>query len=203
MGQTRLAFGADLRLEGARVGSKFALAYTERQRCERARILHCGHTARADQCHPERLALLRCVCLIASSIPVTYALRLGHHAVPPEIEHSLVWTKLAIMHPSLIDPSIAARVDQDGLWGFTGETSPPPSPSAVADSLPALAEWGVTMEKLIRSPRPSADEQVHLARACGEVDTYIRRRWEEAEWETAWFVNPPVSRYGYGCRSSC
>lgn len=97
------------------------------------------------------------------------------------------------MHPSLIDGSIAARVDQDGLWGFTGETSAPPSPSAVADSLPALAEWGITLDKLVRSATPSALERSHLQRASSEVDTYVCQRWKEDEWETAWFVNPPVS----------
>lgn len=97
------------------------------------------------------------------------------------------------MHPSLVDPTIAVRVDQDGLCGFTGASTPPPSADALAESLPALAEWGVTMGSLVRSPPPSAAEQTLLQRAGAEVDGYVRRRWREDEWETAWFVNPPVS----------
>ena len=28
-----------------------------------------------------------------------------------------------------------------------------------------------------------------------EVDIFVRKRWREREWETAWFVNPPVSYF--------
>ena len=28
--------------------------------------------------------------------------------------------------------------------------------------------------------------------AGAEVDKFVRDRWAEKEWETAWFVNPPV-----------
>ncbi|KAF7298758.1 hypothetical protein MIND_00823300 [Mycena indigotica] len=48
------------------------------------------------------------------------------YSVPASVTHTLVWTKIPIFHPSLIDPSIQARIDQDGLWGFTGSSIPPP-----------------------------------------------------------------------------
>ncbi|OCH85959.1 hypothetical protein OBBRIDRAFT_797657 [Obba rivulosa] len=112
------------------------------------------------------------------------------YSVPPDIEHVLVWTRLPII-PSGLPPSIAARLHQDGLWGFTGNTSPPPSPSLVPEALPALAEWGVTLDKLVRSQRGTWEEEALVRQAAGEVDAFVRRRWKEREWETAWFVNPP------------
>ena len=139
-----------------------------------------------------------------SSHPSPHALALtsapGLPIVPSEVEHSLVWTRLPIYPPTLPPPSetaLSARLHQDGLWGFTGIPggAPPPSPSLLPECLPALAEWGVTMDKLVRSPR-GTDEEEAAVRAFGhEIAEFIRRRWTEREWETAWFVNPPVSGF--------
>lgn len=49
------------------------------------------------------------------------------------------------------------------------------------------------MDKLIRSSEGSADEEALVDLAGNEIRSFIERRWNEAEWETAWFVNPPVS----------
>ena len=39
-----------------------------------------------------------------------------------------------------------------------------------------------------------SDEEEELVRKAGdEIATFVKRRWNEDEWETAWFVNPPVS----------
>ena len=97
------------------------------------------------------------------------------------------------MVPIDLYPSIAARLGQDGLWGFTGLDSPPPSPSTLPSCLPALADWGVTMDKLITSPKGSDEEEELVRKAGDEIATFVKRRWNEDEWETAWFVNPPVS----------
>ena len=113
--------------------------------------------------------------------------------VPPEIEHTLIWTKVPMYHPDLVDNSIKSRIDQDGLWGFTGNDSPPPSPSLLPSCLPALAEWGITKEKMIVSASPTKEEAVLIERAGKEVHRYVKNRWPESDWETAWFVNPPVS----------
>lgn len=113
--------------------------------------------------------------------------------VPPEIEHALVWTRLPMI-PTDLPASIAPRVAQDGLWGFTGNDSPPPSPCTLPACLPALADWGVTMDKLIISPKGSDEEEELVRRAGDEIATFVKRIWNEDEWETAWFVNPPVSR---------
>ncbi|EPS97517.1 hypothetical protein FOMPIDRAFT_1128400 [Fomitopsis schrenkii] len=112
------------------------------------------------------------------------------YSVPSEVEHSLVWTRLPILPPDL-PPAVAPRVLQDGLWGFTGSLAPPPSPDTLPECLGALAEWGVTMDKLVRSPEPTPEECVLLEGLAREVDTFVRRLWREDEWETAWFVNPP------------
>jgi hypothetical protein len=119
--------------------------------------------------------------------------RTVHHlviSVPSDVEHWLIWTTLPIFPP--IPSAIATRVAQDGLWGFTGSASPPPSPSTLPTCLPSLAEWGVTLDSMVISPPANAEEQEMLADAAREIDTFVRRTWVEEEWETAWFVNPPV-----------
>ena len=80
----------------------------------------------------------------------------------------MIWTKLPILpEPSLIMPhvaekltpdvreSVTRRLKQDGLWGFTGALTPPPSPSLLPTSLGALQEWGVTIDKMVVSPKGS------------------------------------------------
>lgn len=98
-----------------------------------------------------------------------------------------------MFHDELIDRSVASRIAQDGLWGFTGNLTAPPSPSTLPACLPALADWGVTFDQLTRSERGSVEEEEHVRRAGAEIDNFVRRRWSEGKWETAWFVNPPVS----------
>lgn len=98
------------------------------------------------------------------------------------------------MTPTDLPPSLAPRIAQDGMWGFTGNDSPPPSPSTLPACLPALADWGVTMDNLIRTPKGTVEEEELVRRAGNEIATFVKRRWNEDEWETAWFVNPPVSR---------
>ena len=62
----------------------------------------------------------------------------------------------------------------------------------------ALAEWGVTIEGLVRSAEPTAEERALLEGLAREVDAFVRGLWAEDGWETAWFVNPPVSRFLLG-----
>ncbi|KIK69713.1 hypothetical protein GYMLUDRAFT_236203 [Collybiopsis luxurians FD-317 M1] len=113
------------------------------------------------------------------------------YSVPPEVEHTLVWTKIPIFHPDIISPSVASRIEQDGLWGFTGDSSAPPSPSNLLSCLPALAEWGTTREKMIISQRATKEEAALIRQAGRYVHEYVEKRWKEDRWETAWFVNPP------------
>ncbi|KAF9525517.1 hypothetical protein CPB83DRAFT_545845 [Crepidotus variabilis] len=113
------------------------------------------------------------------------------YSVPADVEHTLIWTKAPIYHPDLVHESIIVRIEQDGLWGFTGLHSPPPSPSTLPSCLPSLTDWGITIEKLIRSAPPTPEEAVLIEKAGREVHRYVKNRWLEDEWETAWFVNPP------------
>lgn len=113
------------------------------------------------------------------------------YSVPPDIEHALIWTRLPIIDFTQVPSQITARLHQDGLWGFTGSSSPPPSPSTLPLCLPSLADWNVTMDKLIRSPKGTPEEDEMIKEVGREVGRFVRNRWEPAFWETAWFVNPP------------
>ncbi|KAG6916317.1 hypothetical protein DXG01_007367 [Tephrocybe rancida] len=113
------------------------------------------------------------------------------YSVPSEVEHTLIWTRVPIYHEDIVAKSITARVEQDGLCGFTGTSSPPPSPSALPSCLPALSEWGITMDRLVRSEPPTEEEVTLIRHAGEEIHEFVRNRWDESRWETAWFVNPP------------
>ena len=110
----------------------------------------------------------------------------------PEIEHSLIWSRVPVFHPALVPPAIDARVQQDGLCGFTGSTDPVESLPSLESCLPVLSDWGITMDKLVRSVRGSEAEETVVENAGREVREFVKRRWKESQWETAWFVNPPV-----------
>jgi hypothetical protein len=126
-----------------------------------------------------------CVCGYYASV--------DRSLVPLSVEHYLIWTVLPIIHD--IPSIIKARLLQDGLWGFTGYTpdSPPPSPSLLPACLPALSDWCIKEESLIRTPRGTEEEEIAVREAGLEVHKFIIATWREREWETAWFVNPPVS----------
>ena len=109
---------------------------------------------------------------------------------------------MPIFHPAVIPPAVDARIQQDGLCGFTGSTDHTKSLPSLESCLPALADWGVSMDKLIRSPRGSEEEETMVKNAGKEVHEFVMRRWKEDEWETAWFVNPPVRFIRRGCHSS-
>jgi hypothetical protein len=50
----------------------------------------------------------------------------------------------------------------------------------------------VTIDKLIRSPKGTPEEDETVREAGREVDQFVRNRWIENEWDTAWFMNPVV-----------
>lgn len=49
------------------------------------------------------------------------------------------------------------------------------------------------MDKLLCYSKPTEEEKEMMKMVGSEVDKFVRQRWVESEWETAWFVNPPVS----------
>ena len=120
--------------------------------------------------------------------------------VPSDVEHIVVWTKLPIIHPSLVDPRIKDVVNQIGLTGCTGLDGPPPSlADELPGALPALAAWKITEDdaKLMPNAEKLTPEERALMKEAGrEVEQFILERWKEDEWETCWFVNPPVSWLG-------
>jgi len=113
------------------------------------------------------------------------------YSVPIDVEHSLVWTRVPFIDHSKYPPEVTRRFLRDGLWGFTGLLSPPPSPSALPSCLPALAPWGITMENLTCPITVSEEDKEVNKEAALEIDRFVRRTWVESEWETAWFLNPP------------
>lgn len=126
--------------------------------------------------------------------------------MPLDVEHSLIWTKCPILpDPSLLPPDVAkrlsadlqakvtARLRQDGLRGFSGLLEPPPSPSTLPQHLHLLAPWGLTEDKLVISPKGLELEEAAVRDAGAELQKFVERRWPVREWETCWFVNPPVS----------
>lgn len=46
---------------------------------------------------------------------------------------------------------------------------------------------------MTKSARGSEEEEALVQRAGREVNEFVKERWNEDQWETAWFVNPPVS----------
>ena len=102
----------------------------------------------------------------------------------------------------MIPPAIDARIQQDGLCGFTGSTDDTKSLPSLESCLPALADWGVSMDKLTRFPRGSEEEETMVKNAGKEVREFVMRRWKEDEWEMARFINPPVRFMRYSCDSS-
>ncbi|KJA24026.1 hypothetical protein HYPSUDRAFT_162515 [Hypholoma sublateritium FD-334 SS-4] len=113
------------------------------------------------------------------------------YSVPPEVEHTLIWTKVPIYHPKIVAESVKSRIDQDGLWGFTSNEGSPPSSENLVASIGALSEWGITLDRMVKSEPPTKEEASLVERAGSEVHRYVQTRWSESEWETAWFVNPP------------
>lgn len=103
----------------------------------------------------------------------------------------MVWTRQPIFHPAITPPSVSEHIESHGLWGFTGLTSPPPSPSSLPASLPALAEWGVPADYTVDRVQGTPEERALVKRAGAGVHDFVLSQWPEDRWETAWFVNPP------------
>lgn len=104
------------------------------------------------------------------------------YSVPPEIEHVLVWSRVPIGDPSLVPEHLRARIDVSGLWGFTG--------GADADLL-ADQSYLKDGAQFIGTGAEAEEVRAAIAVAGAPVAAFVRARWPEDAWETAWFVNPP------------
>lgn len=116
-------------------------------------------------------------------------------AVPPEVEHSLIWSRAPFFCLDIVPESIRKRIGYYGVWGFTGSVELPPPPSTLPDCIGALSEWGMTLDKLKIPPTCNSEDEALLQDVGRELGIFIVGRWPEDEWETAWFVNPPVRTF--------
>ena len=48
---------------------------------------------------------------------------------------------------------------------------------------------------MIRTPCGTEEEETTVREVGLEVHKFVIATWKEREWETAWFVNPPVSTF--------
>ncbi|KAF8629996.1 hypothetical protein AX15_003167 [Amanita polypyramis BW_CC] len=113
------------------------------------------------------------------------------YSVPPEIQHSLIWSRVPFFQTDVMPESVCKRVESYGSWGFTGNSEPPPSPSTLPSCIDALSEWHITLDKLKIPPKCTPEEEFLFEEAGKEINTFVKKNWPEDEWETAWFVNPP------------
>jgi len=90
------------------------------------------------------------------------------YAVPHFIHHYVVWTRRPLIHPELVPPALWPRLQQDGLWGFTGSD-------------------------YVRKPLQGLNvEEIQIMLNAGkEIELFVLREWAEDDYETAWFANPP------------
>ncbi|KAG8904455.1 hypothetical protein FRB99_001715 [Tulasnella sp. 403] len=95
------------------------------------------------------------------------------YSIPVNVKHFVVWTRVPIIHPAIVPTKIWARIERDGLWGFTGSDR-------------------VAEPKVIPGEESGDDVLELVRRAHVEMHKYVLANWPEEEWETAWFVNPPV-----------
>lgn len=85
--------------------------------------------------------------------------------MPHGVSHYVVWTRLPIVHPDVVPPEVRGKVNVDGLWGFVGSDT---------------------------TPKYDGPDAPLLKVAGQEMDAFVRNFWPESDWESAWFMNPPV-----------
>ena len=71
---------------------------------------------------------------------------------------------MSIYHPDLVADTLKTRIDQDGLWGLTGNDLLP-SPSNLPSCISKIAEWGITMDNTIKSEPPTEEEKILIQKA--------------------------------------
>ncbi|KAL1408817.1 hypothetical protein Q8F55_005631 [Vanrija albida] len=128
------------------------------------------------------------------------------YCVPYGVRHYCVWSRIPIAHPVLVDydPEAWAKIEDQGLGGFTGvipveaeETgglqTPPPA-SGPGRSGPAAAGKGgwYAVDVSFGGTEMRKWAGVGFESKGGhEVGQMVKGLWDERGWETIWFVNPP------------
>ncbi|KAN0060553.1 hypothetical protein ACQY0O_007014 [Thecaphora frezii] len=145
------------------------------------------------------------VCVVLNDWP---------YAVPDGVQHWVVWSKLPILHAELFaDPScpfapseakaIYTCILHDGVRGFTGlEAGEAPGVYGNLEDGSTSLGLRCSTESPLGSGRPRGGAQgVTLQQsregqrwAAKEITGFVRRRWPEEAWETAFFCNPPHLR---------
>ncbi|KAF8582857.1 hypothetical protein K439DRAFT_1350268 [Ramaria rubella] len=97
------------------------------------------------------------------------------YSIPPDISHYVIWSRLPIIHPAVVHPSVANQINQDGLWGFTGVGAKESAEGIYTDVAP-----GTLLEA-----------REHILTAAHHTHQFVLAHWPENIWEVAWFVNPP------------
>src|SRR5260370_28510491 len=103
------------------------------------------------------------VCILSASLQKSIPRQL--QAVPLDITHFIIWSRLPFVHEEITPYKVKDRVAQDGLWGFTG---------------------GITQ------PQANDKDVPLIWKASQEIQTFVKKVWPEDQWETAWFMNPLV-----------
>jgi hypothetical protein len=98
--------------------------------------------------------------------PPPTLLYVGRHLLVLKSLSCQQWTQLPLVPASQLTPEL----NEIGVFGFTGA-------SPLADGEPT-------------APADVADEG-RPGDVGFELGTFVRERWTEDEWETAWFMNPP------------
>ena len=53
----------------------------------------------------------------------------------------------------------------------------------------------MTLDKLKIPPICNSEEEALLKQMGSEVEIFVIGKWPDNEWETTWFINPPVRTY--------
>lgn len=106
----------------------------------------------------------------------------GHfrNPAPLDVTHFVFWSRVPIIHPDIVPSKIWDRIEQDGLWGFSGSDH-------------------IAVPKTL-DEKDDEDTARMVEQAHHECAEFVNKHWPTDEWETAWFINPPVRCRDPVCR---
>ncbi|EPQ30314.1 uncharacterized protein PFL1_02429 [Pseudozyma flocculosa PF-1] len=137
------------------------------------------------------------------------------YAVPDDVEHWVVWSKLPILHASLFSdpatpfpaatiPSVYSCVLNDGVRGCTGTSTELGAPRVYGNLTKRSTSLHLrnSAEAAVGTGEPSGgpdgvtlDQSAEGQRwASREISRFVRRMWAEERYETVFFCNPPHLR---------
>src|ERR1700722_5061941 len=93
--------------------------------------------------------------------------------VPLDVEHSLIWTALPVLHPANLTPAMYHSLRLSGLSGSTG--CAPLSSAGILSKLDPM--YGNVPDGLSSKQREEIVERLRT-----EVSKFIMKRWKEEDW---------------------